>query len=81
MNHPAGKGSAPRPYSVDQDQFADNWARTFRAADVAKVGQQIPADKPLPPTVWRRQVRYLAQALLMCLAVVAVSGLTVLVMR
>lgn len=25
-----GKGSAPRPYSVDADTFASNWDRTFR---------------------------------------------------
>lgn len=25
-----GKGSAPRPYSVDQAIFASNWDRTFR---------------------------------------------------
>lgn len=24
-----GKGSAPRPLSVNRDTFADNWARTF----------------------------------------------------
>lgn len=24
-----GKGSAPRPFSVDKDTFADNWERTF----------------------------------------------------
>ena len=24
-----GKGSAPRPYSVDQDTFASNWERIF----------------------------------------------------
>ena len=24
-----GKGSAPRPYSVDLDTFAGNWERTF----------------------------------------------------
>jgi hypothetical protein len=25
-----GKGDAPRPYSVSQDQFARNWQRAFR---------------------------------------------------
>lgn len=24
-----GKGSAPRPYSVDQQKFQDNWEKTF----------------------------------------------------
>lgn len=24
-----GKGSAPRPFEVDQDTFADNWAKIF----------------------------------------------------
>ena len=26
----SGKGSAPRPYSVDQQTFADNWQAIFR---------------------------------------------------
>jgi hypothetical protein len=25
----SGKGSAPRPYSVDEQTYSDNWARTF----------------------------------------------------
>ena len=25
----SGKGSAPRPYSVSADEFADSWARIF----------------------------------------------------
>lgn len=29
MASDGGKGSAPRPFSVDQDQFADNWDRIF----------------------------------------------------
>jgi hypothetical protein len=27
----AGKGSKPRPYSVDQRTFEDNWSKTFGA--------------------------------------------------
>lgn len=50
-------------------------------ARVARVTRRRHDREELPPTVWRRQVRYLAQALLMCLAVVAVSGLTVMVMQ
>jgi hypothetical protein len=26
----AGKGSSPRPYSVSQNEFANNWERIFR---------------------------------------------------
>ena len=29
MASDGGKGSAPRPFSVGQDSFADNWERTF----------------------------------------------------
>ena len=29
----AGKGSSPRPYSVDQKTFADNWDRIFKKDD------------------------------------------------
>ena len=27
----SGKGSAPRPFSVDAETFADNWQRIFGA--------------------------------------------------
>lgn len=26
----SGKGSKPRPFSVSQDEFADNWDRIFK---------------------------------------------------
>lgn len=26
----SGKGSSPRPYSVTQDEFANNWDRIFK---------------------------------------------------
>lgn len=29
MSGEAGKGSKPRPYSVTQDQFAQNWDKIF----------------------------------------------------
>lgn len=29
----SGKGSKPRPYSVDRATFDSNWERTFRVAD------------------------------------------------
>lgn len=29
MASDGGKGSAPRPFSVDANSFADNWERTF----------------------------------------------------
>lgn len=29
MNGQAGKGSSPRPFSVDQKTYADNWERAF----------------------------------------------------
>lgn len=36
-----GKGSAPRPFTVDTKTFADNWERTFGQA-------QKPEDKDSP---------------------------------
>jgi hypothetical protein len=30
MNREAGKGSSPRPYSVDQKTFNDNWDKIFK---------------------------------------------------
>ena len=29
MKNDGGKGSAPRPYSVDQKTFSDNWDKIF----------------------------------------------------
>jgi hypothetical protein len=29
LEHMSGKGSKPRPYSVSQNQFADNWDAVF----------------------------------------------------
>jgi hypothetical protein len=29
MNREAGKGSTPRPYSVDKDTFDNNWDKVF----------------------------------------------------
>ena len=43
MNNPGGKGSAPRPYSVGQDTFADNWERTF--------GKKKTESIPMPGTI------------------------------
>ena len=43
MASDGGKGSAPRPYSVGQDTFADNWERTF--------GKKKPESIPMPGTI------------------------------
>lgn len=36
-----GKGSKPRPYSVDNDTFANNWDRIFRNPDMSKIGDKV----------------------------------------
>ena len=43
MASDGGKGSAPRPYSVGQDTFADNWERTF--------GKKKTESIPMPGTI------------------------------
>lgn len=43
MTSDGGKGSAPRPYSVGQNTFADNWERTF--------GKKKPESIPMPGTI------------------------------
>lgn len=48
-----------------------------RVAKVAKVNRRAPAAKPLPPSVWRYQLRHLAKWMLIVLAVMLVSALTV----
>ena len=32
-----GKGSKPRPFSVDRKTFEDNWDRIFKSNDDAKI--------------------------------------------
>ena len=39
-----GKGSAPRPYSVDAETFADNWSRTFGQAKSTDSLNKVEAD-------------------------------------
>lgn len=34
MSNQAGKGSKPRPYSVDHKTFDDNWSKTFSKAEI-----------------------------------------------
>ena len=36
----SGKGSKPRPYSVDRKTFEDNWDRIFKKKDKAKKKKQ-----------------------------------------
>ena len=34
----SGKGSSPRPYSVDSETFASNWERAFGKSTGARLG-------------------------------------------
>lgn len=46
-----GKGSAPRPYSVDRDTFASNWDRTFSRASInGNAGGSNPPEVGSNPT-------------------------------
>jgi hypothetical protein len=47
---------------------------------VAKIGQRWPGPEPLPATSWRAYLGYLAFAMLLTFAVMAVSGVTVMLM-
>lgn len=46
-------------------------------ARVAKIGRKYHGFEPLGGSVWRRQLRYLASATLVMLAVILVSAITV----
>ena len=50
-------------------------------ARVAKIGRKHHAPEPLTGSVWRRQLRYLASAMLAVLAVMMVSAITVGLLR
>lgn len=50
-------------------------------ARVAKIGQRYHDRDPLCGSVWRRQLRYLAQAMLCVIAVMLVSAVTVGLIR
>jgi hypothetical protein len=47
---------------------------------VAKIGQSCPGPEPLPATSWRAYLSYLTTAMLLTFAVMAVSGLTVMLL-
>lgn len=44
-----GKGSAPRPFSVDAKTFAKNWDAIFsKPTDKQPIQQNLPPDKRIP---------------------------------
>jgi hypothetical protein len=47
----------------------------------AKVGRKTPAAEPLPPSIWRYQLRRLAYWMLAVVAVSLAAGVTLAVMR
>jgi len=40
-----GKGSAPRPYSISQTEFANNWEQIFGKRDPREVDDAIAEDQ------------------------------------
>jgi len=40
-----GKGSAPRPFSVDQETFGSNWDRIFSKKQEREIGAEV-AQRP-----------------------------------
>ena len=44
-----GKGSKPRPYSVTQDEFADNWDRIFSKKNEKASSETDQADQSSEP--------------------------------
>lgn len=36
-----GKGSKPRPYSVDKETFDNRWDAIFKQPDTSKIGDKI----------------------------------------
>jgi hypothetical protein len=78
-NCPARKtATCPHCYGIGYD--ASGYACTCQQADVAKVGRKYQDREPLFGISWRRQLRHLALAMLVCLAVMLVSGLVVVTM-
>ena len=57
-----------------------NQGRDCPARKPVTVGQRLPGPKPLPVTSWRAYRGYLAAAMLLTFAVMAVSGLTVMLL-
>ena len=47
---------------------------------VAKIGQRCPGPEPLPATSWRAYLGYLAFAMLLTFAAMAVSGVAVMLL-
>jgi hypothetical protein len=71
--------TCPHCYSLGYD--ASGYTCTcVTAAEVAKVGRKYHDREPLRGKPWRRHLRDLAAVMLVCIAVMIVSGLVVMAM-
>jgi hypothetical protein len=64
-------------HGCNNGPFCPAKAYNTKPAAVARVGKRMPDREPLRGTPWRSYLKYLAVAMLMVMAVIAVSGLTV----
>lgn len=55
--HTNGKGSKPRPLSVDQQTFADNWDRVFNDTLCEYSGLPNTSSYESPPTEYTQLVK------------------------
>ena len=69
----------PHCHGIGYD--ASGYSCTCATAKVAKVGKRMQSAKPLTGSPWRRQLKDLARVMLVMLAVVLISAITVGVMR
>lgn len=57
MSSDGGKGSAPRPFSVDQDSFADNWERTFGKKKSVPVTPTVSPEEEIKNTRYNQETQ------------------------
>jgi hypothetical protein len=69
------------PHCFGTGYDASGYPCTCVPADVAKVGKRMQAAEPLRGASWRRELKHLARALLLCVAVMFISAMTVALIR
>ncbi len=57
MSSDGGKGSAPRPFSVDQSSFADNWERTFGKKNSQPVIPSVNSEEEIKNTRYNQETQ------------------------
>jgi len=75
------RNTETRPHRFGSSYDARKYPDAFvKPAAVAKIGKRMHGQRPLPTSLWHVYLGSLARAMLLCLAVIMVSAVTVAIM-